>query len=30
MGFRLVLASVTLNGLERHNSPILCLFSRIR
>jgi len=30
MGFRLVPTSVTLNDLERRNSPYLALFHRIR
>ena len=28
MGFRLVLTSMTLNDLERHNSPYFAFFSR--
>jgi len=30
MGFQLVLKSVTLNDLERRNSPYFALFHRIR
>jgi len=30
MGFRSVPTSMTLNGLERRNSPILRFFHRIR